>query len=72
MDMGLLLPIPYNPRLGDLGDIIKRQWLYHTKKNPDLRGILPKPPMISYRRPKNLRDELVKAQVPLGNHQHQF
>ena len=32
--------------------------------SPTMRAILPEPPMLSFRRPKNLRDSLVRAKVP--------
>ena len=33
-------------------------------KDPYLRKVFPSPPMVAFRRPKNLRDNLIKAKVP--------
>ena len=33
-------------------------------KDPYLKEVFPEPPMVAYRRAKNLRDKLVKAKLP--------
>ena len=58
------LPIPYNPRLPDYGSIVKQHWSHMVKKYPDLKKVMPAPPRICFRRPKNLRDILVRAKLP--------
>ena len=37
------------------------------KNNPDTKEVLPVPPRVCFRRPKNIRDILIKAQVPPKN-----
>ena len=55
--------ISYNPALPSLTQILKRHWKVMTK-DPYLMEVFPEPPMVAYRRAKNLRDRLVKAKVP--------
>ena len=33
-------------------------------KDPYLKKVFPSPPMVAFRRPKNLRDKLIKAKIP--------
>ena len=55
--------ISYNPALPSLTQILKRHWKVMSK-DPYLKKVFPEPPMVAYRRAKNLRDKLVKARVP--------
>ena len=57
------LPIPYNPRLPNYGVIAKQHWAHMIKKYPELQKVMPAPPRICYRRPKNIRDILVRARL---------
>ena len=58
------MPLTYNPSLSNFNKILSDQWTHAVKKNPLIKESLPEPPTISFKRPKNLRDTLVKAQVP--------
>ena len=58
------LPVTFNPQLPNYSKIIKQHWQYMVEQHPDLKNIFSAPPRVCYRRPKNLRDILVKAQVP--------
>ena len=49
--------------------ILHQHWSYSLKVNQYLRKVFPKPPMISYTRPTNLRYILVRAQLPPGKKQ---
>ena len=55
--------ITYNPALPSLSQILKKHWKVMIK-DPYLKEVFPAPPMVAYRRAKNLRDKLVKAKVP--------
>ena len=57
-------PLPYNPRLPDYGSIFKQHWTHMVSEHPELKRVMPAPPRICYRRPKNLRDILVRARLP--------
>lgn len=58
------LAVPFNPQLPDIGKILRKRWTVSVDKHPDLKEVLPKPPIVSYRRPKSIRDILVRAQIP--------
>ena len=60
----LILSLPYDRRMANISSILNQHWSYSIKQNPDLKKVLPKPPMVSYTRPKNLRDILVRSQLP--------
>ena len=55
--------ITYNPALPSLTQILKKHWKVMIK-DPYLKEVFPEPPMVAYRRAKNLRDKLVKAKLP--------
>ena len=61
---GPILSLPYDRRMPNITSILHQHWLYLLKVNPDLKRVLPKPPMVSYTRPKNLRDILVRSKLP--------
>ena len=56
----IVLPIPFNPRV----PYISKFWQVAVERNPAIKIVLKTPPIPSYRRPKNLRDEVVQAKVP--------
>ena len=60
----LILSLPYDRRMTGITSILHQHWSYSIKVNPDLKKAFPNPPMISYTRPKNLRDILVRSQLP--------
>ena len=37
-------------------------------KDPRLKEIFPVPPMVAYKRPKNIRDTLIRSKVPQATH----
>ena len=55
--------ITYDPRLPSIAGIIKKH--YRTMvKDPHLAEAFPLPPLVAYRRPKNVRDKLIRSKVP--------
>ncbi|XP_072050367.1 uncharacterized protein [Amphiura filiformis] len=56
------LVVTYHPRLPHLSEIIRKQW-HMIETNPRLHKALPEVPLISYKRPPNLRKHFVKAKV---------
>lgn len=61
-----VLSLQYDPRLPNISNILKNFWKVMTK-NPRLKEIFPSPPMITWTRPKNLKDYLIKAKLPKEN-----
>ena len=57
----IVLPIPFNPRLPDVSPILRQFWQVAVERNPAIKTVMKTPPIPSYRRPKNLRDEVVQA-----------
>ena len=55
--------LTYHPALPSLTKILSKHWRTMTK-DPHLKKVFPKPPMVAYRRQPNLKDKLVQAKVP--------
>ena len=56
------LVLTYHPGLPDISSIIKR-FLPVLHLNPDMKQACPDPPLVAFRKPKSLRDFLIKAKV---------
>ncbi len=50
----------YHPLTGQIGDILRKHWGILQSK-PDLHQVFREPPMMAFRRGKNLRDLLVSS-----------
>ena len=59
--------LPYHPALPNVSKIVTSAWATMVK-DPYLKEVFKKPPMVAYKRPKSLRDILVRAKVPPPNH----
>ena len=55
--------LTYNPALPSVSKILQKHWRVMVT-DPNLKQVFPKPPMVAFRRPKNLRDKLIKAKLP--------
>ena len=55
--------ITYNPALPSLSKILSKHWRTMTK-DPYLKSVFTKPPMVAYRRQPNLKDKLVRSKIP--------
>ena len=55
--------IHYDPRLPSVNAIVKKHWRVMTQ-DPKLKEVFPDPPLIAYKRQKNLRQVLIRAKVP--------
>ena len=55
--------ITYDPRLPSIAGIMSKHWRTMTK-DPHLAETFPQPPLVAYRRPKNIRDKLIRSKVP--------
>ena len=52
--------LTYNPALPSLSQILKRNWKVMTK-DPYLKKVFPEPPIVPYRRSKNLKEDQEEA-----------
>ena len=68
----IILSLPYHRRMPNVTSILHQYWSYLIKVNPDLKRVLPKPPLVSYTRPKILRDILVRARLPGQSNKNNF
>ena len=55
----------YDPRLPSIPAIVRKHWRTMTL-DPRLKEIFPDPPLVAYKRPKNVRDTLIRSKVPPG------
>ena len=58
-----ILAITFHPSLPSINKIVKKHWEVMVDSNQNLKRCFSVPPMIAYRRGKNLRDNLIKAKV---------
>lgn len=58
-----VLPLQFDPRLPNISNILFRFWKVMVQ-NPILKKVFPNPPMICWKRPKNLREFLIRAKLP--------
>lgn len=61
-----ILSLQYDPRLPHISNILFRFWKVMIQ-NPQMKKIFPEPPMVCWTRPKNLREFLIRAQLPKDN-----
>ena len=54
----------YDPRFPAITDILRKHHKIMVEKDGRLQKIFSQPPVVCYSRPKNLRDELVRAKLP--------
>ena len=57
----------YDPRLPDLPGIQKKHWRSMVTSDQYMAEVFPEPPLVAYRRQKNIKEFLVRAKVPPRN-----
>ena len=55
--------VTFDPRLPSISSIVQKHWRTMTK-DPYLKQVFDEPPLIAYRRPKNIKDLIIRAKVP--------
>ena len=58
----------FNPRLPNLKKIQVKHYRTMTSYDPYLKEVYPEPPLIAYKRQKNMRETLVRARVAPARH----
>ena len=53
----------YNPALPSVSNILQKHWRVMIQ-DPYLKKVFPHPPMVAFRRAKNLKDQLIRAKIP--------
>ena len=56
--------VTYDPRLPPVQNIHQKYWKGMTEKNPYLREVFPEPPLVAYRRQKNIKYFLIISKIP--------
>ena len=59
----VIFSISFNPQLPCISSIIQKHWRTMAQ-NPWMKEVFQNPPMVTYRRPPNLRDKLILARIP--------
>ena len=54
---------PYDPRFPSFTQITRKHWRTLVQ-NPQMAEIFPKPPLVAYSRPQNIKDKLIRAKLP--------
>ena len=54
--------ITFDPRLPSISSIISKHWRTMIK-DPHLKETFPLPPLVAYKRPKNIRDKAIRSKV---------
>ena len=61
----------FDQRLPDISSILNKHWRSMTRMDPHLKEVFPKPPMIAYKRQRNIRDFTVRAKVSSPKRQYE-
>ena len=56
--------VTFDPRLPSIQGIHQKYWKGMTNKSPYLAEVFPEPPLVAFRRQKNIRDFLIRSKVP--------
>ena len=59
----VIFSISFNPQLPCISSIIQKHWRTMVQ-DPWMKEVFQIPPMVTYRRPPNLRDKLIRARIP--------
>ena len=57
----------YDPRLTSIPHITSKHWRSMVSQDTHLEAVFPEPPLVAFRRQKNIREKLVKAKVAPQN-----
>ena len=55
--------LTYHPNLPSVAATLRTNWEVMTNQSQSLKRTFPSPPMVAYRRAKNLKDHLVRAKI---------
>ena len=58
--------VQFDPRLPSVNQIMKKHHGVMIRNDPHCAAIFPKPPMIAFKRVKNLREHLIRSRVPVS------
>ena len=56
--------VSWDPRLPSIPALTQKHWRTMTTQDPYLQEVFPEPPLIAYKRQKNISDYIIRAKVP--------
>ena len=56
--------VPWDPRLPSIPDLTRRHWRSMTRQDPYLKDVFSEPPLVAYKRQRNIRDKIIRAKIP--------
>ena len=62
--------LSWDPRLPSVSAITQRHWRSMTSQDKLMKDTFPEPPLIAYKRQKNIGDNLIRAKVQTQNNTH--
>ena len=54
----------WDPRLPSVTNLTSKHWRSMTGQDPYLWDVFPEPPMVAYKRQRNIRDKIIRAKIP--------
>ena len=60
----------FDPRLPNIQSIQTKHWRSMVNQDQYLSKVFPEPPMVAYKRPKNIRDMIIRAKIPILRNRH--
>ena len=60
---GPVFAVLYDPRLPAIGSTVGKHWRSMTSRIKYLSQVFPRPPLIAFKRQKNLRQHIIRAKV---------
>ena len=64
-EMKPVFAVKFDPRLPSISTIQAKHWRAMVSQNQYLAKCFPKPPLTAFKRPKNIKEFLIRAKVPL-------
>ena len=56
--------VTFDPRLPDMRKIHEKNWRSMKSQDPNMGEVFPKPPLVAFKRQKNIKDYVIRAKVP--------
>ena len=70
LNMRPVFVVPWDPRLPSIPELTRNHWRSMTWQDPYLKDVFPEPPLIAYKRQRNIRDNIIRARVPPTQTKH--
>ena len=61
----------WDPRLPSVQSLTSKHYRSMTGLDPYLKEVFPEPPMVAFKRQRNIKDRIIKATIPIKFTRHQ-